>query len=192
MANTKQPKTVQELDEQVRKQTLLDMTNTIESIYDDLVVTKKNNILPEQIFVKEFLPLFYGAVEDKDVRFQQIQSWISIAGSPSSEVSIVDVDNNVLFDVPPVINSSSIDIVSRGDKDIGKIFESFSADNFPIRGNRNLLSELDNKQEDIISQTDKSKKEAYERMNQIFVRYGLDTKVSKQTSNEDTSDFEYE
>lgn len=192
MNNKNSPKTVQELDTEVQKQIREDMSSTINSIYDELIVDKKISILPEDIFVQEFLPLFYGTVEDKEVRIQKIQSWIAIAGSPSSEVSVIDDENNILFNVPPAINSSSINVTNRGDKDLNKIFEAFSKDNFPIRGSRNLLANLDNKQNDILANANLAKKEAYERMNAIFTRYGLETKSDKDSKDNDDEDFQYE
>ncbi len=190
--NNKTPKTVEELDNEMKEQLRRDMSDTINNIYDELVVDKKNNVLPEDIFVHEFLPLFYGTVEDKELRFQKIQNWIAIAGSPSSEVSVIDEENNVLFDVPPVINSSSINITNRGDKDLHRIFDTFAKDNFPIRGSRNLLANLDVKQNDILATANLAKKEAYERMNTIFTRYGLETKTDNTSNSNEDDDFQYE
>lgn len=193
MNDRKEITTVEELDAEVTKQLRQDTSKVINGIFDDLVAVKKNNILPEEIFVKDFLPLFYGTIDDKDLRYRQIQYWISIAGSPSSEVSVVDNNNNVLFDVPAVMNSSSINVTDRGNIEIDKIFTNFSNDNFKIRGSRNLLLDLNDKQHNIVSNTDIPKKEAYERLNEIFKRYNLDIKLHKDNVNDDSNDdFEYE
>jgi hypothetical protein len=78
----------------------------------DMVASALDSIpggrLPEEIFVKYFLPLFCGETQNPDFA----QQWISVAGSPTSEVAVFDDKGEVLFNVPAwldttVINSAS-------------------------------------------------------------------------------------
>jgi hypothetical protein len=81
-----------------------------ESLYDSLVRSKQNAVLPEQIFVEYFLPYFSHQIpltKDDDV----IAKWIAIAGSPVGEVDIIGNANNVLFTVPPYMNTNTINPV---------------------------------------------------------------------------------
>lgn len=59
--------------------------------------------LPENIFRDYFLPVFAGLAP----MGTHYEEWISIAGAPSAEVSIVN-ETGVLFNVPPLMNTDHI------------------------------------------------------------------------------------
>lgn len=90
--------------------TLIELTQeeaqkTIDKVHTALIVNHTPNTLPEDIFVKYFLPCFIGAVQND----KWLVSWISIAGTPSSEVLIVDTHTKQpLFKVPPVLYTKDI------------------------------------------------------------------------------------
>lgn len=62
------------------------------------------NRLPEQIFRDYFLPVFAGDVPNG----KHYEEWISIAGAPSAEVAILGENGQVLFNVPPLMNTDHI------------------------------------------------------------------------------------
>ena len=74
------------------------------------------NKLPEYIFIDFFLPYFSGKLNIEDSQ-EPITKWIGIAGSPTKEVDIIDsVSGNVLFRVPPLINTSKLNIIKTDKK----------------------------------------------------------------------------
>ena len=56
--------------------------------------------LPEALFVKHLLPLLYNRDQIPDL---DLGVWLDIAGNPHRSIDVVDVKNNVLFTVPPVL-----------------------------------------------------------------------------------------
>jgi hypothetical protein len=79
--------------------------HVINHIHNELCVNNAQSVsrLPEEIFVNYFLPMFIGAYKDEGKRLVE---WISIAGTPSSPVNIIDTQGHVLFKVPGVYNVS--------------------------------------------------------------------------------------
>ena len=65
--------------------------------------------LPESIFVEQFLPRFIGEIpiSATDLTFK---FWLSISGGPGNPVDILDTEGNVLFTVPPLLDTSMLDI----------------------------------------------------------------------------------
>lgn len=66
--------------------------------------------IKESQFRQNFLPLFTDAITDDKLRRQGLLAWISgIAQTPTMPVEVVDdVSNEVLFTVPPVLDSRMI------------------------------------------------------------------------------------
>ena len=56
------------------------------------------NSIPEDIFVKRYLPLLASKSTDTN-----LSEWISIAGHVYAEVNVVDKENNILFKVPSIL-----------------------------------------------------------------------------------------
>lgn len=71
-------------------------------------IIEQKNTLPERLFVSDFLPIFAGKVPLEKVQ-DFIKVWVSIAGSPSAPVDIIDHNEKVLFTVPGIFDSSFID-----------------------------------------------------------------------------------
>lgn len=63
-----------------------------------------NAQLPEHMFRKDFLPYFSGKVRD-DAKLNITTHWVAIAGTPASEVDVVDESGKVLFSVPPLMTT---------------------------------------------------------------------------------------
>lgn len=78
-----------------------------DTIFDGLVTKyeREKNVLPEHIFVNDFLPYFCGERKIDD-NPQVIPMWCTVAGNPSNEVTILSPSGDKMFDVPPLIDSS--------------------------------------------------------------------------------------
>lgn len=117
----------------------------IDFCFNAIVTRIENNVLPEDIFVNVFLPYFSGEVE-VDENSDVIVQWISIAGSPSREVTIIDENSKPLFTVPALLDSSGIDIMN---KNKGQSFNNIAANYFlhknqlPIIGQNYLNTSLE-------------------------------------------------
>jgi hypothetical protein len=175
------------------------LVDSTQAFYDTLVVNYERAKLPEDLFVRNFLPFFLGKIDIK-TNPDFLPTWISIAGSPSAEVEIIDTRGKVLFTVPAFIDSTIIgskdetggfsfaDIVRMG-KLYGNITPSLGANTLKD-GFADKLSRLSKKSEVF----DKNK----QTWEIIFSRYikpeesnqtGLSAKKST-TSNVSDDDFE--
>lgn len=80
------------------------MVNETNKMFNGLVSGYQFNKLPERIFVNDFLPFFCG--EKQIENYEDIYKlWFGIAGSPTAEVSIINNDGELLFNVPPIVDS---------------------------------------------------------------------------------------
>ncbi len=78
--------------------------------------TKK--AIPEPVFKEIFLPFFTG---EKTANAEQpvIQHWMGLVGSPTAAADVVDIQGNILFEVPPMYDTTRIDNLARHEKDVG-------------------------------------------------------------------------
>lgn len=78
-----------------------------DTIFDGLVTKyeREKNVLPEHIFISDFLPYFCGERKIDD-NPQVIPMWCTVAGNPSNEVTILSASGDKLYDVPPLMDSS--------------------------------------------------------------------------------------
>lgn len=96
---------LQEQVDHIKKAIMADLQKGEEAVFRGLVTEAQPNRLPEPIFATYFLPGFIGKNPNKN----WLLEWISIAGSPSAEVSIFDPNTQQeLFRVPPVLASRNI------------------------------------------------------------------------------------
>ena len=89
-----------------RKTVFNAMDHISDSIYKSIVTDAKADLpkLPEQIFVDYFLPFFAGQIEPAD----HVVNWISVAGSPSQEVMVINNLGVEMFVVPGLLNTRHI------------------------------------------------------------------------------------
>ena len=64
--------------------------------------------IPESIFVNYFLPRFIGEIPIayNDPVFRH---WALVAGTPTNRVAVIDQAGNILFTVPPLVDTSRYD-----------------------------------------------------------------------------------
>ena len=129
------------------------------------------NKLPEAIFVTQFLPIFNGSDSLRDAN-STLVNWIAIAGSPFSEVSIIDHAGRELYKVPAMYDSSSIDPTKRMRQTLADFISNYQLrkDYLPSVGQRYMVEGV----ADRLSNLDISEEhigETQQRWDGIFSRY---------------------
>lgn len=173
----------QTVEEEVRKMHSERILNAANTIADELLVNASNDVpkLPENIFVAHYLPLFSGEqslVGNSDL----IDTWIGIAGSRTSEVSIIDHKGHELFRVPPIMDTSHINVV---DRDEGKSFADITA--MSVLYSQNIVSQGEqylnqNVNEKIDTLVGSPKNENKDRWDAIMRRYNKLPESTKTTT----------
>lgn len=141
-----------------------------QKVFHGLLESIPVNNLPEQIFKNYFLPHFLGLGSVSNE--QWIFEWVSIAGTPMSEVRIInDVTGAELFLVPPILNSNSL-LMHKSEGDIGDIFTRYDqiSQNTPTSGLGFLISALNGKNQELLSSLNNT--EVIQRWVSILARYG--------------------
>jgi len=112
-----------------------------------------NPIFPEQLFRQcGFKDFFYGVVEDT-IEYQFENKWITIAGSATAEVNIVDSAGQILFTVPPLYDTSYLRIGNyRRDDMLSEIGQNFAskASNNGYEADAYLAAALEAKLQNIV------------------------------------------
>ncbi len=143
--------------------------------FDSLVVKKENAHLPEQVFQQYFLPFFAGELDNASLKGRDVVTdWISIAGTPMSEVDIVDDNGQTLFAVPPIFDSNIIDHVNRkAGKSLNDIMTEYELrkTGVPAQANNFLNEALANKSQEIAGDTSHTAV-VTQRWDTILMRYG--------------------
>ena len=158
-----------------------------DAIFDGLVTKyeREKNLLPEHIFVRDFLPYFCGELKIDD-NPQLIPMWCTVAGNPSNEVTILSSTGEKLFDVPPIMDSSVFNPTynhRRGDRkesieDISSQAELLSQ-SLPERGER-YFNEAFYYRAQMLRNQNFDNSPISQRWMAIFERYG---KVKKDQTN---------
>ena len=133
-----------------------------------------NGRIPEDIFVQYFLPFFAGTIPT-DEPTHHMEDWISVAGTPMNRVDVLGEDESVLFTVPPLFDTSIIDI-SRRERGEGlfSILQQFNLlnNNIPVVAENYLANALHGKFSTMGKDSDEfvSDSNAWDN---IFSRYGI-------------------
>lgn len=176
---------IKQQQQDVQKSVLDDMKRKGDEYFDLIVNDAAREIkrLPEATFVKSFLPYFCGE-EPIEGRNNIIALWIGIAGSTTSKVNIVDNKGEVIFTVPPINDTSIIDV---NNKNKGQGFKNI-VQNYQLYANQTPASADNYLNRTIGGRLDRLRAES-EVFNQneaiwvsIFQRYGKmkDTVVKKE------------
>lgn len=132
---------------------------------NDLIdaVTTPPKKIPEPVFREIFLPYFTGE-RKPDPNNSAIAHWIGLVGSASDPADIVDVKGEVLFQVPPMYDSSVIDTRrnSKDAKNFATIFSVYEEEArvHPVLGKKFLVEEL-SKKADVTIPEDMAEKSKY-------------------------------
>ena len=154
-------------------------------IYKQLVSETEVNQLPEKLFVTNFLPFFCGERDpEKDPDF--FVFWVSIAGSPVSEVEIIDERGKPLFRVPPLNDTTIIkpDRTVKNSINFSQIITmaKMYANMTPTAGQNALMNGLGEKYKELQAKSEIFDKNTI-RWLDILARYGkLPKQVTTSTS----------
>lgn len=183
-------KIVQKIQDTLKKQVAKDT----DMIFESLVVKPDNRTLPEELFVNYFLPYFAGNTPEE---YQQevIEKWITIASSAMHEVDIVSPSGIVLFTVPSLFDTSSIDTINRNvGNSLSDIYAQYElkGNNIPAVAETYLSKELSKKLSIVKDNPNMADTES--RWKSIFDRYNVVSNLSVNTAvveDDPTDDLEY-
>lgn len=165
--------TIETYEEQRRNALNQELKAKAKFVNDALTVNAEVRRLPEYIFKESFLPYFTG-MKEVDASSDILLQWISVAGTPTSEVEIIDETGKALFRVPPIIDTSIINPLRTEGNNISihAIISLSNQANIPIVGERSLIDNLSVKAKEI-----QKRSEVFETNEQrwldIFNRYNL-------------------
>jgi hypothetical protein len=157
----------------------------------------ERNKLEESLFRQHFLPFFTNSVApspDNPV----YAYWVGVAGSPTSEVDIVDSTGNYLFTVPALLNTNSLEVLQnrhRGPsvKDMYLEYAQMSQGLAPVATNV-WNKGLYDKMKDIITSDNPASQSDREKWNKIFAYYNIHVNVVTESNTNETNEapLEYE
>lgn len=124
-----------------------DMLNAKTNLLEKMERSK----LPEALFRKHFLGWFIGEVE-ATAENSIVASWIGIAGSPTSEVEIIDAGGRVLFIAPAILSSRSLNVHQESHSTVSfkKILQTVNEEYLTPVANNLLYKGIQGKMADII------------------------------------------
>lgn len=174
----------------IKQMIFRDIESAQNIIFPGLLDTVPAARIPESIFVNYFLPGFLGT----PVNSKWVLDWISVAGSPMSEVAVVsDTSQEILFVVPGILYTNNL-LIEKHDGDLGDIFTRYEQLSMNGQGNgfSFLVSALHSKNDIMLSNN--SLKAVNDKWAIILQRYGhlipdTDLKVVEEDSLNDA--FEY-
>ena len=171
MADTNKPVKPMDLSHRTKPQQRRPGSEIIEGYKAIMSLNSTNKQFPEHLFVEGFLRMFAGYETHPDIT---IGRWVSIAGTPFSEVDIINQNGEVLFTVPPIYERKVLTPeLSSGGSSISAVaatYEKLSAQS-PYRAEAFLNNQLNN-----INKTnnmDEYRGVGAARFAQIFKRYNL-------------------
>lgn len=161
------------MNDQLKQRIQRDLERVGSVVFEGMLTFERNKV-PESIFVNYFLPRFVNLnnINGVDPR-NHIVEWISIAGSPMAEVSVVsDSTGEELFVVPAYLSTNHLS-VGNGDTDCATILKMYEAmsRNIPKSGANYLINALGGKAEQMLSTN--TLEESVARWQAIFRRYNL-------------------
>lgn len=160
-----------------------DITSTRDHVFEGLVTNITVVRIPEELFINRYLPAFMGKPLDNN----WVVEWISIAGSPASEVDVFDSSTGeVLYRVPPLLATNNVLLGQDGisfTAIMGR-YEQLST-NIPQHGVRFLGEALSNKGD----QVDINSTSVMEQWRYILGKYDLLPSQNVVSGNDDDDDM---
>lgn len=162
--------------QRVRQNNMESLARSTNQTFEALVVepSREKSRIPEQTFKDHFLPYFSGQANVSD-NPDVLPMWVGIAGSPSSEVSVVDQSGNVLYDVPAIMDLSIIDSSRRKlGESLSNIYSQYElhSNQLPVVGERYLVEAMERKTSTLFKESEQFTNNS-KRWNNIFERYGI-------------------
>lgn len=147
---------------------------TIESVFSSLVQNKMRHRIPEELFVREFLPYFSGQKIDAP-QDNVMAKWISIAGSPTSEVELMDGAGMVVGVVPAIFDTGFINPEKSKELTISRITDRYELERTnPINNaSNNMMQQLLSKVPTSADSKSTASESQTQRWYNLFDRYGV-------------------
>lgn len=173
----------------IEKQRMASAQQQINEGYDILVTKNRKPRIPETVFVTYFLPFFSGQSDKVHPSSNSIAKWIGVAGTPMSEVEVIDTAGNVLYTVPALFETNLIDITNKRGRRISDLLTEFHLRNAAVpRAAVNFLqSALLQKHTDMAT-SEVNLLPSEGRWLLIFKRYGILSPVSQGAAQADQQD----
>ena len=151
---------------------LAEKKNFIEQAEADLAPISHRGKLPETHFKTVFVPFLAGEIQSTPEN-NLVNSWVAIAGSPASEIDIIDEEGKVLFTAPPLYDTSLINSSAPSDRTLGSIMQEYSnlKQDIPDAAESFLQQHLEKKFNTMMVKPDQTNKNS-ERWSEILKRYG--------------------
>lgn len=183
------------LEDLVIQQKKGELNQAMAVFHSSLVSNVQNNKLPESVFVQLFLPYFSGTPfpDNRNV----IAEWIGIAGTPMSEVDIINDQGAVLYSVPSLFNTDMLQVANKkAGLAIGDIVDNYKLRDQHVRGSgeRYLSHAIEEKLHTMLPEQP-NKNPFTARWADIHQRYGIQTNEAASTpvtkTNVPDDDLEY-
>ena len=187
------------LTQQMQLERVRESTIAINECYENAIVRNENNKLPEEVFRSGFLGYFTG--NPGPANRQHLAEWISIAGSPTSEVDVVDPANKVLFTVPAMMNTDSLIRTPGAGPSMGELMREYinQKNRTPHAGNNFARLNFGLKAQEITEKGNAALQTAEQKWSKIFQHYGIPDPVQQtpgaakeSTAVAATSDYDYD
>lgn len=193
----KEVEKAQQLMKEMNNQLQRETQDFINNSFNAIVGTHTNQRIPEPVFRHHFLPHFSGNVETPQGR-NVLAEWVGVAGSPMAKVDVVDENNNVLFTVPPVMDSSIINLNKVNGRSLSDLVGEYNLhkNHSPGRGITYLANNVQPKLQEIVpGHSDES--QAVSEWSKVFNFYNLDNQAetssdSKKEDSDGSEDLVYE
>jgi hypothetical protein len=168
------------------------LSEAIKDGFTALVTEAPKGKIPEDIFIGYFLPFFAGE-KTADRNQPVFAQWVSIAGSPTAAVDIIDKDGSVKVTVPGLFNSDIMRSQYSSDVSMRSIFEQYELynNNLPVVANNFLDKAFTAKTNNLKPITINKSEEDWQK---VLSMYGYKTKASlKNIPTSDTdNDIDYD
>ena len=151
----------------MKDKAISELAAAVSAIYQATVINNVTPTLPEVVFVEYFLDFFKSQMNtpDRDLKYAK---WIELSGSPYNEVSIIDNEGNILYNVPPIYIKPTLD-----DSVINTNFSNI-ANNYMLKHSRlaSVGSQyLDGELKKVSDGMKVNNDEIIKRWNAIFLKY---------------------
>lgn len=151
----------------------VDAARAAESVFLNSIINNRTGIqakIPEDVFIHHFLPFFSGEAVDRN---ECMSRWLSVAGTPLSSVDVFDHKGDVLFTVPPIYDTSVINVANNTGSSLLDIASSYNLkkNNIPAIAEKYAVDEMSKKTVSLIQESEQLSNNQ-KTWNNIFKRYG--------------------
>lgn len=164
--------TKQNATDKMTDRAMQEAAKKIEFVFDALVAHAEPTAkIPEEVFIHHFLPYFSGE-KPMTKESKVMENWVSISGTPTNEVAVLDKTGKELYRVPPVFDTNILDVTSRNlGESMSDIYAGFAMrkNNLPAIANTFLANSLENRLSTLVDAGEASPNQ--KRWSEIISRY---------------------